>query len=390
MACYISSRNNRNYAALEASYGTVAAVTAAARFNAVYLRAAQTTERPVRRDKLGTRTYQGLSGALKRTTTFSLKTYLYAREAASDPPRYGALVEAALGASPRVHPGGVAISTANGTQLTFSAAHGLQAGDAVGINGDLRFVDTVESNTVVGLCAPLTAATSSGNVSGGAVAYSPAKEIASASIYDYWTPADAVQRILRGAAVDTMGLHLCSDFHELKFDGLAADVIDNKSFTSGQGGLESFPGEPTVETLTDSPVPGHLGQAWIGMGPGQLFTLSDAKVTVKNNVDFRRKDLGSLDPRCLVAGDREVSVDLELYGRNAQIYDELYQAARFRNPIPLLLQMGETAGAMCAIYLPSFIPAVPEFLGDEERMQWKLSGSVAIGTEEDEIHVAFW
>jgi hypothetical protein len=389
MACYISSRNNRFYAAVEGSYGVVAPVGAAQRFNAVHLRAAQNTERPARKDKLGTRTYQGLAGTLKRTTVFSLKTYLYARALASDAPRYGALMQAALGASPRTYAGGVGLGTVSGADVTFAAEHGLSVGDAVSINGDLRFVITVPGATEVGLSAPLTSTTSTSDITSGAVTYAPAKELPSASIYDYWTPTDAVQRILRGAAVNTMKLHLCGDFHELTFEGQAADVIDSKSFTSGQGGLDAFPAEPTVAMLTDSPVPGHLGQAWIGTGPDQLFTLSDAVVKVKNNVDFRRKDLGSLEPRCLVAGNREVTVDLELYGRNAGLYDEIYQAARYEAPIPLMLQMGETAGAMCAIYLPSFIPSVPQFMDDEERMQWKLAGSVAVGTEEDEIYVAF-
>ncbi len=389
MACYISSRNNRYYAALEASYGNVASVSAAQRFNAVYLRSVQETERPVRKDKLGTRTYQGLAGTLKKTTTFKLKTYVYGRETGSEAPRYGALVEAALGGNPQTFGGGQTISAVNGTAVTFAGDHGLLTGSALTIGNDLRFVNTVASPTEVGICAPLTTTLTGGTTAGGAVTYGPAKELGSASIHDYWTPEAAVQRILRGAAVNDFSLHLCGDFHELQFEGQAADIIDNKSFASGQGGLDAFPSEPAYDTLTDSPIPGHLGQAWIGTGPGQLYTLADATIKVTNNIDFRRKDLGSLEPRCLVAGNREVTADLELYGRDAALYDEIYQAARFGNPIPLLLQMGESAGSMCAVYLPSFIPAVPELLDDEERLRWRLSGSVAVGSEEDEIYVAF-
>lgn len=389
MACYISSRNNRYYAAVEDTYGTVAAVTAAQRFSGLWLNAQQEHERPRRRDKTGTRTYQGIAGELRKKTRFSLKTYLYNRDSGEAQPRYGALLEGALGGGPRTVAGGTAVAQANGVSLSFAQAHGLSFGDAISVGGDLRFVASVEDAQTVTLSAPLTSQAQAGDLTGATVTYSPAAQLKGVSLYDYWSPETAVQRVLRGAAVDLMEMKVNADFHEFTFEGQAADLVDNKSFTSGMGGLTAFPAEPALAELNEGPVPGHLGQAWIGTGPDQMHTLAEARVRIKNNIDFRSRDFGSLAPRCIVAGDREVTVDLELYSQDRTIFDEIYQAARQRSGIPLMIQMGETQGALCAVYLPSVVPAVPELLDGEERLRWRLKGSTALGTEEDEVHVSF-
>jgi len=389
MACYISTRNNRFYAAVESSFGTVAAISAANRFSGLSLQAVQEHERPRRRDKTGTRTYRGIPGTLRTKTSFALKTYLYGREGGPALPRYGALIEGALGGSARVFNGGQEIAQADGVNLTFTSAHGLQSGDAITVSSDLRFVTAVPDAQTVILSAPLSATPGMGEQAGGTVVYAPAVKLPGVSLYDYWSPETAAQRLLRGAAVDSMEMKVNGDFHELTFRGRAADLLDNKSMESGAGGLTEFPVEPAVELLTDGPIPGHLGQAWIGLGPGELHTLADAKITVRNNIDFRSRDYGSLTPRCIVTGDREVTVDLELYSRDTALFDEIYQAAKQRSPIPLMIQMGESAGSMYGVYVPSFIPAVPEFLDGEERLRWRLAGSVALGSEEDEIYVAF-
>ncbi len=387
MACYISSRNNRYYAAVEESYGTAAPVTAANRFNAVTLEAQFEYERPRRRDKTGTRTDLGFTGELKRKTRFALQTYLYSRESGDQAPRYGALVQSALGGAPRVVGGGKAVASVNGLTLTFGSAHGLTLGDAITVGGELRFVAAAPDSNSVTLSAPLSGA--AGQVTGGTVVYSPATGLKGVTVYDYWDPETAVQRLLRGSAVNTMELKLNADFHELTFEGQAADLVDNKSFVEGSGGLSTFPAEPEREMVNDWPVPGHLGQAWIGTGPDQLHTLVDAKVRIKNNIDFRSKDFGALAPRCIVAGDREVTVELELYSQDRAVFDEIYQAARQQSPIGLTLQMGDAEGSMCGVYIPALIPAVPELLDGEERLRWRLRGCKAIGTGEDEIHVAF-
>jgi hypothetical protein len=239
----------------------------------------------------------------------------------------------------------------------------------------------------VWLSAPLSG--QAGQVTGGAVSYGPAVKLPSVSLYEYWSPGEAVQRILAGCVVDEMSIALNGDFHELTFRGMAAAVIDSKTFEAQQGGLAGFPAEPPVEALMEMPVPGHLGQAWAGATPAPLETVAQARVRVRNNAELRWRDFGLTEPKCFAPGDREVTIDLEIYGNTSAVCEALYESAIHREPMPLMVQMGEVPGAMCGLYVPNFIPAPPEFMDGEERLRWRLRGSVAQGTREDELYVAF-
>lgn len=388
MACSISANDNRFYAEREASYGAVAAVTAANRFQAVRLEARQETDVPRRRDKSGTRTYGGVTSRLRRRTWFEVETYLVSRESAGAAPGYGVLVESALGGGPRASMG-VAAAGGNGQAVTTSGAHGLSEGMAVTHGGEIRFVQAAVSDTSIVLNAPFTAAPGAGSVLGPAVSYAPAGQIPPVSVYDYWSPSTAMQRILRGAAVDELEMSVNGDYHSLTFRGPAVDVIDRASFVSGEGGLSQFPMEPEPGVLNCEPVPGHLGQVWIGVGPSRFHTLTKATVKLKNNLETRIREFGSVLPRCLVPGEREVTVEFELFSQDKASFDELYQSARWRQPISMMLQMGETEGHLFGIWLKSFVPEVPELMDDGDRLAWRFSASRAQGTVDDELYVAF-
>lgn len=387
MACYISTRNNRYYAALETALGQVAPVTPANRFSGLWLDVVQRWEEPRRRDKTGTRTFQGIAGRLRKRTTFELTTYLYARDAGTVPPRFGALMECALGGTARVTPEAVPVAQIQGTAATFATAHGLQPGDAIRFGGELRFVTATPDDVTAWLSAPVTEAAVT--AAGGAVNYRPAGNLPSASLYDYWSPESAIQRVLRGCVVDELEIELNGDFHELRFRGEAAGMIDSASFQAGEAGLASFPAEPPVEGLMEAPVPGHLGQAWIGAEPMALGTVASARIRVKNNIEMRWRDFGALWPRCVIPGDREVRIDLEIYSSDSEVCEAIHASANRREPMALMLQMGELPGAMCGIYVANFVPAPPEFLDGEERLRWRLRGSRAQGFRDDEIFVAF-
>lgn len=387
MNCYISTRQSRYYAALETAFGQVAPATPANRFSGLRLDVRQQWDAPQRRDKTGTRTYQGIAGRLRKRTWFELNTYLYARESGDAKPRCGALIEGAMGAAPRIHGGGLPVAQVLGTTVTFGAAHGLQPGDAVVIGRELRVVTACPDGQTAWLSAPLSG--TGGGVTGGGVSYAPALTLPSVSLYEYWTPDTAVQRILNGCVVDEMSVELNGDFHELTFRGQAAGVIDSRTFEAQQGGLASFPAEPTVAPLMEMPVPGHLGQAWLGAGPSPLETVAEARIRVRNHAELRWRDFGLTEPKCAAPGDREVTIDLEIYGNNSAACEALYASASRREPMPLMVQMGETPGAMCGIYVPNFVPSPVEFVDGEERLRWRLRGSVAQGTREDELFVVF-
>ena len=53
---------------------------------------------------------------------------------------------------------------------------------------------------------------------------SSGESLGSVSIFDYWDPSTAVQRILEGAAMDTMKVKVNGDFQEFEFSGTGAGI----------------------------------------------------------------------------------------------------------------------------------------------------------------------
>ncbi|MCS7042139.1 MAG: hypothetical protein NZR01_05050 [Bryobacteraceae bacterium] len=198
-----------------------------------------------------------------------------------------------------------------------------------------------------------------------------------------------MQRILRGCVVDELELELNGDFHELTFRGAAAGIVNSASFEPGEGGLSSFPAEPEVQQLMDLPVPGHLGQVWIGTNAAPLGTLASARIRIRNHIDMRWRDFGLLAPRCVTPGDREVRIDLEIYSNDSEVCEAIHASADRREPMALMVQMGEIPGALCGIHVANFVPAPPEFLDGEERLRWRLRGCQAQGFRDDEVYLAF-
>ncbi len=219
--------------------------------------------------------------------------------------------------------------------------------------------------------------------------YAPATELPSATIFDYWDPATAVQRLLCGAAVDQMQILLNGDYHEFHFKGLAQDVVDSASFAAGEGQLQSFPAEPALGAFDYTIVPGNMGEAWLGTPTAQFFTITSASVTVKNALDTRSREFGTNLPQAIAPGERTVTADIELFELNDAATAALYQAARQQSPISIMFQMGEMQGQLMGVYLKSVIPVVPQFDDSENRLQWKFQSSRAQGTVNDEIMVAF-
>jgi hypothetical protein len=305
-------------------------------------------------------------------------------------PGYGPLFQAALGGAPLQFAGGTAASSTAGGRLGFAAPHGLAAGQAVSCAGEIRFVAAIVDTTTVQLNAPFTVLPETGAAIGAAVTYVPATELPSASIFDYWDPAAAVQRLLCGAAVDQMEIQVNGDFHEFHFSGLAQDVLDSSSFSSANvGELQSFPAEPALAAFDYSIVPGNMGQAWLGTTPARFLTITNASIVLKNQLDTRSREFGSNLPRAISPGQRSVTAAFELFSQDDDATKGLYQAARQQSPITVMFQLGVAQGQVMGVYLQSVIPEVPEFDDGQNRLQWKFRQSRAQGTVDDEIAVAF-
>lgn len=389
MGSYISSTANRFYTALESAYGTVGAITAVNRIPALKLTVKQQLEVTNRKDKTGSRTFTGLPAGGRRKTSFELQTYLTSWQKTAGGPAYGPLFQAAMGNTPAQFTGGTVASCTSDGKLGFAAPHGLSAGQSVASSSEIRFVAAiVDANNVI-LNAPFTAPPAAGSVLGATLTYAPATALPSVSIFDYWSPASAVQRILCGAAVDEMEILVNGDYHEFHFSGMAQDVIDSSSFSGGAASLSSFPAEPALGAFDYSIVPGNMGQAWLGTTESQFFTITNASLVVKNNLDLRAREFGSNLPAAIAPGQRTVTAQFDLYSQTDAATIALYQAARQQSPISVMFQLGQVSGQMLGVYLKSVIPEVPEFNDGKNNLQWQFRPSHAQGTVDDEIAVAF-
>lgn len=341
MSCCVSSNDNRYYVKKESSYGTVPSITAANRFPGVKLSARQTAEKVDRRDKTGGRTWLGIPTGTRRSTTFELKAYLTGWDDPAAEPGYGPLFATAMGGTPVIFNGGTVSSSDSPTRIRFSSTHGLQVGGAITYAGELRFVAAVVDPQTVELNAPFTSQPSGGSPIGPTITYSLANDLSTVSIFDHWSPVDAVQRILCGVAVNDMSINVNGDFHEFGFGGAALDILDSASFETGQGGLTDFPAEPVVDGYHYAVIPGHLGQVWLGITPARLYTLTHAELKLDNGIDVRNREFGTNRSRCIVAGGRSITLDFDLYEQKNDATKALYQAARQQAPIQAMFQLGQ-------------------------------------------------
>jgi len=175
----------------------------------------------------------------------------------------------------------------------------------------------------------------------------------------------------------------------MEFRGIAQDIVDSASFQSGQGGETTFPAEPALSSFGYSPVPGNLGEVWLGVSPTEFFTVSAATVEIQNDLDTRAKEFGTILPLELVPGNRTVTLTLELFAMNDAATTALYQAARQQSAVSVMFQLGQVAGQLMGIYLPTLVPTVPQFDDSDKRLQWKFTDDRAQGSAENEMVVAF-
>lgn len=386
---YTLSNANRWYVAQESAYGQIPAITASNRIPAVKLTAQQQREKSQRQDKTGSRTWPGMPVGMRKQTTFDMTSYMRDWPDPTVLPSHGPLVQAAMGGPGALWAGNAANTGSTASSIAFVAPHNLSAGQAITSGGEIRFVASIVDAQTVTLNAPFSTAPELGAVLGQTATYGLAVQLPSVTVFDYWDPSTAVQRVLAGAAVDQMTVKLNGDFHQFEFKGIAQDLIDSTSFAAGQGGATTFPAEPDLSGFTYSPVPGNLGQVWLGVSPTQFFTISSASIQLQNDLDNRAREFGTILPQQIVPGMRTVSVSLELFGQDDQATQALYEAARQQSPISMMFQLGQTPGQMLGIYLPGVVPAVPQFDDSDRRLQWKFTNVRAQGTAENEMAVAF-
>jgi hypothetical protein len=386
---YILSNDNRFYVALEQSYGVAAAISASNRIPAVKLTTKQNNEKVQRADKTGSRTFAGYPNGLRLQTSFGLKTYMENWTDSSAFPPHGPLFQACLGGAPTQSAGGTVASASGATTLAFTEPHGLSPGGAVTSGGEIRFVTVVVDANTIQLNAAFSVTPNTSSQTGPTAMYQTAENLPSVTLYDYWSPTTGVQRILGGMAVDTLSIKVNGDFHEFDFSGQAQDLVDTASFESGEFGLSSYPAEPTVTPINYSIIPGNLGQVWLGSAPTRFFTLTNANVTFENNLELRASEYGATLPSTIAPGQRTVTMNFSLYEMDDAGTAALYQAARQRSPISVMMQLGQQQGELFGLYMQSVVPEVPAFDDTDKRLQWQFQSCRAQGSVNDEIFFAF-
>lgn len=386
MAKYISTNDNRYYAVLESSFGQVPPIAATNRLPAVELQAHQQLQQFARRDKTGTRTFWGSSPLGRRTTAFSISTYLAAWDGVNAP-GYGPLLEAACGGAPIQTNQLVIANMSDPLHLVTASPHGLQAGAGLSQGSEVRFVASVVNDVTILLNAPFSAGVSSGSLFSTCLNYSLANTLPSVSVFDYWDPANAIDRIITGGTVDALTISLNGAFHEMNFAGLAANLLDSQSFVAGTAGLLTFPNEPTVGVFDYSVVPGHLGEAWLGVTAQQMFSITQATIQLKNNLVSRNVEFGSVYPSSIAAGPRDVSVSFSLFADDSSTVKALYVAAVQRTPISIMFQLGQQQGQMMGVYLPSVELEMPQYDERDPRLIWDFKANTAQGTNNDELFI---
>jgi len=386
---YISSNANRWYVASESAYGQIPAIAPGSRIPAVKLTAQQQRAQCQRMDKTGSRTWQGVPPGLRLQTSYTMTSYMRDWPDPTTLPSHGPLFEAAMGAPGVLWAGNAAGTGSTASTVVFATSHGLTPGQAITSAGEIRFVASVTDPLTVVLNAPFSFAPALTAPIGQTATYNLAEQLSSVSVFDYWDPVTAVQRVLSGAAVDGMTVKLNGCFHQFEFKGTAQDLIDTSSFVAGQGGQTAFPAEPALDGFSYSPVPGNLGQVWLGVAPNQFFSVSDASIQIQNHLDTRSKEFGTSLPRAIVPGIRSVGVTLQLFGQDDAATTALYQAARQQSPVGMMFQLGQIPGQLMGVWLKSLVPDVPQFDDSDTRVQWKFTDTRAQGTADDEIVVAF-
>jgi hypothetical protein len=262
-------------------------------------------------------------------------------------------------------------------------------GQGVSCNGEIRFVTAIVSPTAVQVNTPFSNAPAAGTEIAPSISYFPATELPSVSIFDYWDPSTALQRILCGAAVDQMTVKVNGDFHQFEFEGMAQDLLDSSSFAAGMGQMNNFPAEPAIGAFDYSIVPGNMGEAWLGIAPTRFYTITSGTFQLDNGLDLRSKEFGTNLPQAIAPGPRNVTAAFSLYEMDDTATQGLYQAARQQSPVSVMFQLGQQTGQAVGVYMMSVVPVVPEFDDSDNRLQWKFQGSKAQGTANNEIVVAF-
>lgn len=339
-----------------------------------------------RRDKTGFRSESPVMGPQRELIEFTLESYGTGWSGGTFKPPIAPMLESAMCESTQLG-AAFTVQSNSGTSVTLDADAVISVGMGLAFGSEIRFVESVSGPRDFTLNAAFSIQLAAGATLDGCANLASGDATRTMAILDTWAPSQAIQRYVTGAITDQMRIRVNNDFLEFALRGFARNLYDN---VSGVGGDDfEFPSAPNGSTpLVNSPIAGHLGQAFIGFPVSRLCTLTSAEVRVENNIEPRTDEFGCFQTKAFVLGRRRVSLDLTVFERNDELSQALYAKAVNNEPVPVMLQIGNQPGSMFAIYLPSVLFPVPAFNDSETRLLWQFRNAVAMGLQNDEIFIA--
>ncbi|MBM3758872.1 MAG: hypothetical protein FJW36_01365 [Acidobacteria bacterium] len=383
---YISSMSNRIYIKSETDFPELNNMAAAEVAPITSFALSSNRKQLYRRDKTGFRSESPVMGPQRELIEFNLESYGTGWSGGNTKPGIAPILESGMCASAQL--GAAYLVQANsGSSVTLQADAPLTIGMGLSFGSEIRFVESISGPRDFTLNTPFSIQLSSGAQLDGCANLSTGDSVNAMSVLDTWAPSQAIQRFLTGAVADQMKITVNNDFLEIGAKGFARNLFDN---VSGVGGVGfQFPEAPAnASPLANSPIAGHLGQAFIGVPASRLCTLTQAEIRIDNNIEPRTDEFGCFDTKAFVLGRRKVSLDLTVFERNDALSQALYTKAVNNEPVPVMLQMGTQSGSMFAVYLPSVLFPVPAFNDDQPRLLWQFRNAVAMGLQNDEIFIA--
>jgi hypothetical protein len=339
-----------------------------------------------RRDKTGFRSESPVMGPQRELIEFNLDSYGTGWAGGSSKPAISSILESGLCKSAELS-SSFAVQSSAGTSISLQADAALSIGMGLSFGSEIRFIESISGPRDFTINAAFSVQLDSGSQLDGCANLSLGESVNPMSILDSWAPSQAIQRFVTGAVTDVLKVNINNDFLEISAKGYARNLYDN---VSGIGGSEfQFPEAPAnFSALENSPIAGHLGQAFIGVPAASLCTLTQAELRIDNNIEPRTDEFGCFSTKAFVLGRRRVSLDLTIFERNDALSQALYAKAVNNEPVPVMLQIGNQPGSMFAIYLPSVLFPVPAFSDAQPRLLWQFRNAIAMGLQNDEVFIA--
>ncbi len=383
---YIASLSNRIFIKSEIDSPDLTDMTGAEIAPITSFELSSNRKQLYRRDKTGFRSESPILGPQRELIEFNLESYGTGWAGGSLKPAITPILESGLCQSAELSPS-YNVAASSGASITLQSDAALRVGMGLSFGSEIRFVESISGPRDFTLNTAFTVQLSSGALLVGCANLSLGEDVSPMSILDSWAPSQAIQRFVTGAVTDILKISVNNDFLELSAKGYARNLYDS---VSGAFGSEfQFPVAPAnSSSLENSPIAGHLGQAFIGVPAARLCTLTQAELRIDNNIEPRTDEFGCFSTKAFVLGRRRVSLDLTIFERNDELSQALYTKAVNNEPVPVMLQMGNQPGSMFAIYLPSVLFPVPAFSDSQPRLLWQFRNAVAMGLQNDEVFIA--